>query len=121
MRTALIAAVILTATSLSAADAKIDGKWHGHIDTPTGPVPVGFVFKTEGASLAGSTTGIDGIDLPLKNGKLKEQVVSFTVDIDIGGLSAELVYRGVVSVDKIDFRATFMGEPLDFTVRRVKQ
>jgi hypothetical protein len=74
--------------------------------------PVGFVFKTEGTSLAGSTIGIDGIDLPLKNGKIKEQVVSFTVDIDIGGLPAQLAYRGVVSVDKIDFLATFMGEPV---------
>lgn len=115
----LIAAVVLTTSSMFAGN--VDGKWSGHIDTPTGRVPVGFVFKTEGSSLAGSTTGIDGTDLPLKNGKIKEQVVSFTVDMDLGGMPAELAYRGVVFGDKIDFRATFMGMSLDFTVRRVKK
>ena len=122
MRTALItAAVVLTTSSVFAATADVDGKWYGHIDTPTGRVPVGFVFKADGSSLTGSTTAIDGTNLPLKNGKIKEQVISFTVDVELGGMPVELAYRGVLSVDKIDFRATFMEMSLDFTVRKVKK
>jgi hypothetical protein len=122
MRIALITiAVVLTTSSLCVADADVDGKWHGHIETPAGRVPVGFVFKTDGSSLSGSTTGIDGTNLPLKKGKIENRVVSFTVDVEIGGIPGELAYRGLVFADRIEFRATFMGEALDFTVRKVKK
>ena len=52
----------------------------GLFDTPMGPVKVGFNFKADGAMLPDSTTGPDGAELPIKNGKIDGDKISFTVD-----------------------------------------
>ena len=116
---ALVFGVLLTATSVWAAD--VDGKWSGSIETPMGPTSIGFVFKADGKSLSGSTTGPDGTQVTFKDGKIEGNTISFTVNLDFGGMPMALAYKGVVSPEKIDLTADFMGMPFEVTVRKAKE
>src|SRR3954465_10291009 len=95
--------------SASAVAAPVDGKWTGMIDTPMGPVTVAFNFKSDGAVLSGSTTSPDGAEAAIKGGKIDGDKISFSVDLDFGGMALTLDYKGVVSADQIKMTADFMG------------
>jgi hypothetical protein len=114
----MLAAVLFTATPARAAD--VDGKWAGSIDTPMGAINVGFTFKADGGALTGSQTGMDGMELPLKNGKIDGDKISFVVSLDFGGMMFDLNYTGVVKPDNIVITADFMGMPFSFTVMKAK-
>ena len=111
-------ALALLATPAFAHDA--DGKWEGMIDTPMGAIPVGFTFKTDGAALTGTSLGPDGGAIPIKNGKVDGAKISFSVDLDFGGMAITLAYVGTASPDKIAFSGDFMGMPFEFTVTKSK-
>ena len=104
--------------SASAYAAPVDGKWTGMIDTPMGPVNVAFTFKSDGAMLSGSTTGPDGGETPIKGGKIDGDKISFSVDLDFGGMALTLDYKGLVSADQIKMTADFMGMPFEFVVKK---
>ena len=48
----------------------VDGDWTGSLDSPNGPVAIGFSFKAVGDTLTGSTTGPDGAKLSKRHGAL---------------------------------------------------
>jgi hypothetical protein len=98
--------------------ATVDGKWTGSIDTPNGPVTVSFMFKADGNALTGSTTGPDGGEVQLKNGKIDGNTISFSVDLDFGGMPFTLAYTGVVAPDQIKLTADFAGMPFEFVVKK---
>ena len=113
---ALIVLVLLYAVPARAAD--VDGKWTGSLATPNGDVNVGFDFKSDGAALTGSTTGPDGGAIPIKDGKIDGNKISFLVSLDVGGMPFELSYNGVVSPTEIKMTAEFAGMPFEFTVKK---
>jgi hypothetical protein len=113
---ALVLGILLMAAPAFAA--AVDGKWTGSIDTPNGPVTVSFTFKSDGNSLTGTTTGPDGAEVPLKAGKIDGNNISFSVDLDFGGMPFTLAYMGVVSPDQIKLTADFMGMPFEFVVKK---
>jgi hypothetical protein len=113
-----ILGILLTAAPAFAAP--VDGKWTGMIDTPMGPVAGAFNFKADGAMLAGSTTGPDGAETPIKAGKVDGDNISFAVDLDFGGMAFTLEYKGVVSADQIKMTADFMGMPFEFVVKKAQ-
>jgi hypothetical protein len=113
---ALVLGILLMAAPAFAAP--VDGKWTGTIDTPNGPVQVGFTFKADAGALTGTTTGPDGGELPLKGGKIDGDNISFSVDLDFGGMPFTLAYKGVVSTDQIKLTADFMGMPFEFVVKK---
>ena len=119
-RALLLGVVGLLLVSAPAFAAPVDGKWTGSLDTPMGPVPVAFTFKADGAMLAGSTTGPDGSETAIKAGKVDGDKISFTVDIDFGGMGITLSYSGVVSADQIKMTLDFMGMPFDFVVKKAQ-
>ena len=110
--------LVLLAAPAFAHDA--DGKWEGSIETPMGTFPVGFTFKTDGAMLTGTSLGADGGGIPIKNGKVDGNKISFSVDLDFGGMAITLNYVGTAAPDKIAFTGDFMGMPFEFTVTKAK-
>ena len=110
--------LVLAASPARAAD--VDGKWSGSLDTPMGAVQVGFNFKADGAALTGTTTGPDGNEVPIKNGKIDGDKISFVVTIDFGGMMFDLNYTGVVSPDTTKLTIDFMGMPMSFEVKKAK-
>jgi len=114
----MLTAVLVTATPARAAD--VDGKWAGSIDTPMGAINVGFTFKADGAALTGTQTGMDGMEIAIKNGKIDADKISFVVSLDFGGMMFDLNYTGVVKPDNIVITADFMGMPFSFTITKAK-
>jgi hypothetical protein len=115
---AALAGLVLLTVSAFAAD--VDGKWTGSMATPMGDIPIGFTLKADGAKLTGSTTGPDGADVPIKDGKVDGANISFTVTFDFGGMPFTLAYKGVVSKDTIKFSGDAGGMPFEVEVKKAK-
>jgi len=109
-------AVLLFAVPVFAAD--IDGKWSGSLTTPGGDFEVGFTLKADGAKLTGTTTGPDGTEIQIKDGKIDGANVSFTVTIDFGGMPFTIPYKGVLAGDQIKMTADMLGMPMEFVVKK---
>jgi hypothetical protein len=117
MKTIIPALLLLLASTVSFATAA-DGKWTGSIDSPNGPVQLSFLFKTEGNTLTGSSTGPDGNSTMLKNGKVDGDKISFDISVDLQGSPVTFNYTGVVSDKEIKLHTDFMGQPIDFSVKK---
>jgi hypothetical protein len=115
---ALIFGVILLASPVFAAD--VDGKWTGTLSTPGGDVPIAFVFKADGDKLTGTMTGMDGMELPIANGKVDGDKISYSVNIDFGGMMLELLYKGVVTPSEIKLDMSVFDMPFQVVVKKEK-
>jgi hypothetical protein len=113
-----LAGLLLLAVSAFAAD--VDGKWAGTMATPMGDIPIGFTLKADGAKLTGSTTGPDGTDIVIKDGKIEGANISFNVTFDFGGMPFTLAYKGLVSKDSIKFSGDAGGMPFEVEVKKAK-
>jgi hypothetical protein len=123
MRKTLLSLLMLVGLVLVSAPARaadVDGKWKGSLDTPMGAVEVGFNFKADGATLNGSTSGPDGAEVAIKNGKIDGDKISFVVSLDFGGMPFDLNYTGVVTKDNLALTIDFMGMPMSFTVKKAE-
>jgi opacity protein-like surface antigen len=112
----ILVGLLLLAAPAFAAD--VDGTWTGTVSTPMGDLPVQFEFKADGATLTGTTLGFDGGSIPIKSGKVDGDKISFTVTFDVGGMTLDLSYTGLVSPSEIKMTADFMGMPFEFTVKK---
>ena len=63
---------------VSAFAADVDGKWTGSVSTPNGDFPQIFTFKADGATLTGSMTFMEGMDVPIADGKIDGENISFS-------------------------------------------
>ena len=113
---ALFVALVLVAAPAVAAD--VDGKWSGALATPDGDVTIAFEFKADGTALTGTTTGPDGMSLPIKNGKIDGNKISFVVTVAFGDMSFDINYSGVVSPAEIKMSGEFGGMPFEFVVKK---
>jgi hypothetical protein len=115
MRVLLFAALLFAAPAFA---ADVDGKWSGALATPNGDVNVAFEFKADGTALTGSTTGPDGAQLPIKNGKIDGSTITFVVTVAFGDMSFDIAYSGVVSPEEIKMTGEFGGMPFEFAVKK---
>ncbi len=113
---AMAAAALWLAVSAYAAD--VDGKWNGTMATPMGDVPVAFTFKADGAKLTGSTSGPDGGEIKIADGKIDGTKMSFSVTFDFGGMPLTMNYTGVQNGNEIKFTIDVFGMPLDLLVKK---
>ena len=114
----ILTAALLFATPAFAAD--VDRKWAGSMSTPGGDFTVGFSFKADGPALSGTTTGPDGAEIPIKNGKVEGGNISFDVTLDFGGMPFTIYYKGVVSSGQIKIVADAMGMPFEFVLKKAQ-
>ncbi|HSW39281.1 MAG TPA: hypothetical protein VLL97_07305 [Acidobacteriota bacterium] len=123
MKTCLVTAAILLVAAFATA-ANIDGTWAGKFDSGMGgpPMELDYIFKADGSKLTGTTTGGAGAErIPIKNGKIDGNNISFTVET-AGEMPMTLNFKGVLSGDelKLSFDMGMGGPPSEFTVKRVK-
>ena len=114
----IAASMALVITLALAAD--ISGKWSGDMPGRGGDTtPTTFTFKVDGSKLTGSMTGPQG-DIPLQEGKVAGDQISFSTTLDFGGNSIKILYKGTVSGDQIKMsrEREGSGQPREFTIKR---
>jgi hypothetical protein len=99
-----------------ALGAEVDGKWNGTI--PGMDIPVSYTFKAEGTTLTGTSSGPENTTIPIKNGKIDGNNISFTVTFDMGGQEMKLDYKGVVSPGQIKLSFDMMGQTTEIIVKK---
>jgi hypothetical protein len=122
-RRILLAAAVLCALFAGAAlAADISGNWSGTIQMGDNPFTLAYAFKQDGEKLTGTVTGPQGDPLPLNDGKVAGDKVSFSVKVDMGGTPATFASEGTIKGDEITLTTKSEGGP-DFppvVLKRVK-
>jgi hypothetical protein len=98
--------------------ADVDGNWAGTI--PGMDIPVAYTFKADGATLTGTSSGPNDTTIPIKNGKIDGNNISFSVAFDMGGQEMKLDYTGVVSADQIKLSLDMMGQKTEIPLKKAK-
>jgi len=117
--------------STTSPAVNIDGTWSGTFSGGMGgqPMELTYNFKGEGDTLTGTVTGGPGEWIPIKDGKIDGDKLSFKVDVDSQGMKMKFNYKGVLKGDEIKLSFTMEmagggpgmgGPPSSFTVKRVK-
>ena len=107
---------LLLAAPIFAAD--IDGKWTGTIDAGGGPMPLVYNFKADGATLTGTTTGPDGTEIKISEGKIQGNDISFTLNLDFGGQAFAVTCKGVLAGTDLKITMDFAGMPFEFSLKK---
>lgn len=122
---ALTVSFLLFTTFALAAD--IDGKWSGQYNSGMGdPMTLEYTFKAEGNKLTGTSLGGPDTQIPIKDGKIDGNNISFVVAVDVGGQPMTFNYKGVLKGDEIELSFEMAGAPAGqagaqkFIVKRVK-
>ncbi len=116
---ALTVGLLLIASFALAAD--IDGKWTGQVAGMGGdPMTINYTLKANGTALTGTTTGMDGKDVQIKNGKIEGNNVSYSVSFDMGGQEMKMDFKGVLSGDQLKLTFDMMGQPSDLVLKKAK-
>ena len=120
MKTILRFACCLGLLVALAMAADISGKWTGDMPGRGGETAsTTFTFKADGEKLTGTMTGPQG-EVPLQEGKVAGDQVSFSTTQDFGGNSVKILYKGTLSGDQIKMtrEREGAGQPREFTIKR---
>ncbi len=121
MRKFMTTGFLLGLLSLTALAADIGGKWTAQVPGRNGQTrEQTFNFKVDGSTLTGTVSGRMG-EMPIAEGKIDGDQVSFTQTMEFNGNSMKFVYKGTVSGDEIKFsrqRDGGEGQPQTFTAKR---
>ncbi len=81
-----------------------------------------YAFKQDGEKLTGTVTGPQGDPLPLNEGKVAGDKISFSVQADMGGTPTKFVSQGTIKGDEITLITTVEGgdEFPPMVIKRVK-
>lgn len=109
--TALMA--LMLAVSAFAAD--VTGKWKATTEGPNGQMELTFDLKTDGDKVTGTATGPMG-DMPITEGSLKGDQITFTVATD----QFKVVHKGKVSGDEMQLKVEIGDRTMDMTAKRAK-
>ncbi|MEO8368387.1 MAG: hypothetical protein ABI806_04240 [Candidatus Solibacter sp.] len=118
-------AVICAIFCCAAFAADVSGNWSGTMQMGDQALTLTYAFKQDGEKLTGTVTGPQGDPLPLKEGKISGDRLSFSVQVDMGGNPAKFVSEGVIKGEEISL-TTKMDGGGDFggggpmTLKRVK-
>jgi hypothetical protein len=86
-----------------ASAADVSGKWKGAFDFNGQPVPLTFDMKQTDATVTGTISGLPTPDVPIKDGKMEGDNVTFWVGIEYQGNPVKIVVKGKVSGEEIKF------------------
>jgi hypothetical protein len=116
--TLVVALFSLFVFAASAAD--VTGHWKGSYTSPDGQTREStFDLKAEGSTLTGKVIGARG-EVPIQEGKVSGDEISFVVVRNFGGNEVKILYKGKVSGNEIKFNVS-MGpdRTFDMTAKKV--
>jgi hypothetical protein len=95
-----MAAGLLALVALWAWAGDISGTWTGEINGPNGSIALTYSFKQDGEKLTGTVAGPEGDPIPLEEGKVDGDKISFSVHVDFNG-GTKFTSEGTVKGDEI--------------------
>jgi hypothetical protein len=111
---------LLFAAAAWAAD--VTGTWKGDVATPDGnSFSLTYTFKQDGAKLTGTVLSPQGDTLPLDNGKVEGDKISFSVKVDMNGTGAVFSSEGTINGDEIVLKTKAEGADMDFPAMTIKR
>jgi opacity protein-like surface antigen len=137
MRKLMTTGVLFGLLAMTALAADITGKWtaqmpgrggqgrggQGRAGQGGGQAHVStFNFKVDGNMLTGTVSGRQG-DMPIADGKIDGDQISFTQTLDFNGNTVKLIYKGTVSGDQITLTRQREGDdrqPQEFIAKRAQ-
>ena len=123
MRIVLSVAAVMILCAAFAWAADVTGKWTAQVPGRGGETrETTFNFKVDGEKLTGTMSGMQG-EIPISDGKVKGDEISFVVTMSFGGNEMKFNYKGKVSGDEIKFTREREGSnrpPQEFTAKRTK-
>jgi len=121
MRKLMTTGFFLGLLTLTALAADVSGKWTAQVPGRGGQTrEATFTFKADGNTLTGTVSGRMG-DMPIADGKIDGDQISFTQTLEFNGNTMKFLYKGTVSGDEIKFtrqRDGDDGEPQTFIAKR---
>jgi hypothetical protein len=121
MRKLMTTGFLLGLLTLTAMAADVGGKWTAQVPGRGGQTrEATFNFKVDGSTLTGTVSGRGG-DMPIADGKIDGDTISFTQTLEFNGNTVKFSYKGTVSGDEIKFtraRDGDDGQPQAFTAKR---
>jgi hypothetical protein len=102
LRSAPILVILILVTLSAAAMADdITGTWSGTMSMGDNKFSLTYNFKQEGGTLTGSVVTPSGDTLPLSEGKVDGDKVSFAVKTEMNGASVKFVSSGTIKDEEI--------------------
>lgn len=114
-----LAALFIALGSVTALAADFNGKWTAQVESPRGTQTLTFNFHVDGSTLTGSITTRRG-DMPIENGKIDGDNISFDQDLNRNGNDMKITYTGKADgADSIKFSRQIGDRPAaEFTAKR---
>lgn len=111
----LFAISVFTATA-----ADISGTWKAALETPNGPLETTFKFKVDDGKLSGTAANQFSGELPISDGKVEGDDVSFSVKASFNGNDFKLNYKGKIAGDeiKLTVEVSGMDRTFEMTAKR---
>ncbi|MFY9725836.1 MAG: hypothetical protein WB579_00115 [Bryobacteraceae bacterium] len=110
---------LLLATAAWAAD--VTGTWKGDLSSPDGSTfTLTYTFKQDGAKLTGTVLGPQGDPLPLDNGKVDGDKISFSVKVDFNG-GTTFSSEGTINGDEIVLKTKADTGDMDMPPMTIKR
>jgi hypothetical protein len=100
-RNILSSALILVILSAAAMAADITGSWSGTMAMGDNQINLTYNFKQEGGTLTGSVAPPNGDALPLSEGKVDGDKISFAVKTEMNGATVKFVVTGTIKGEEI--------------------
>ena len=110
-RTLFASAFFCAVFTVAAFAADISGSWTGSMHAGDDAVPLTFTFKQDGEKLTGSVVSPQSEQLPLHDGKVTGDKISFWVQADMNGTPTKFVVEGAVKGDQISVNISAEGGP----------
>jgi len=120
--------ILMVALALPLAAQQAAGKWNASIDTPQGPFAFVFEFLVDAAGkLTGSMQNEFIGSVPISDGVLKGNDLTFKLSIQGPDGAMNISYKGTVKGDDLALTSKFEGTPpgggpaeQSFTAHRAK-
>lgn len=106
-----VAALVVVFIAIPAQAQSIAGTWTGSADTAQGPFPLTFNFAIEDGELTGSLLNDFLGEIPLLDGMIDGNIVSFVLSIAGGGPPMNITLTGEVDGDEMTLTPEFEGGP----------
>lgn len=112
IRRILFATAVLCVIFAGAAlAADISGNWSGNLNAGSDAIPLTFTFKQAGEKLTGSVVSVQTPQLPLNEGKVAGDKISFFVMSEMNGAPTKFIAEGTIKGEEITLNIKADGGP----------